>query len=180
MSDPFIGEIRMFAGNFAPNGWAFCNGQLLPISQNAALFSILGTTYGGNGVNTFALPNLQGQIPMHWGQAPSGTQYQLGQTNGSESVTLITSQIPAHNHGVSANAGAGAASPAGAVPAALAWPRGQSGNLPNAFAAAPDGNTTMNPQMIQNAGGSQPHSNMQPSLCVSFIIALNGIYPSRS
>lgn len=177
MSEPFLGEIRMFAGNFAPRGWAFCNGQILPIAQNTALFSILGTTYGGNGQTTFALPNLQGQVPVQWGSAPGGSSYSLGQTGGSENVTLLIGQVPAHSHPVNASNTASTPSVVGAVPATIPAPRG--GTATNSYAASGDG-TTMNPQMVGPAGGSQPHANMQPYLCVSFIIALNGIFPSRN
>lgn len=179
MSEPFLGEIRMFCGNFAPQGWAQCNGQLLPIAQYSALFSILGTTFGGNGTTNFALPNLQGKVAMNWGQSAGGSAYTIGQTGGSETVALTPGQMPAHNHGVNANAGSATGNPSGGVPATLGWPRGISGNLPNAFAAAPDGSTVMNAQMIQSNGGNQAHPNMQPFLCVTFIIALEGIYPSR-
>lgn len=180
MSEPFLGEIRMFGGNFAPRGWALCNGQLLSIAQNTALFSILGTTYGGNGQTTFALPNLQGRVPMHWGAGPGLTPRTLGETGGTENVTLLLTQIPQHNHPVNAAATATSASPAGAVPATVAPPRGSGGAAQNAYAAAPDGATVMNNGMVGQAGGSQPHANIQPFQCVTFIIALEGIFPSRN
>ena len=167
MSEPFLGEIVMFAGNFAPRGWAFCNGQLLPISQNTALFSILGTTYGGNGQTTFALPDLRGRAPVHAGQGPGLSNYALGESTGVESITLTTGQMPAHQHAQPAtNAEEGTNRPSNAVPA--------KGGV---YAGATDG-TTLAP--TTTAGSSQPHSNIQPVLAVNFIIALEGIFPSRN
>lgn len=177
MSEPFIGEVRMFGGNFAPRGWAFCNGQLMSISQNTALFSLLGTTYGGDGQTTFALPNLQGRFPMHWGNAPGLTQRTLGELSGSESVTLLVNQMPAHTHGASAVTTDGNTdNPTGAV-----WARGVDGSsnpLSNYSDATP--NAAMKNGAIAPAGGNQPTPVMNPFLCVSFIIALEGIFPSRS
>jgi microcystin-dependent protein len=174
MSTPFIGEIVMFAGNFAPRGWAFCNGQLLAISQNTALFSILGTTYGGNGQTNFALPNLQSRVPIHPGQGPGLSPYVLGQTGGVETVTLLSNNLPAHNHLVNcAGSGGTQTGPAGGVPAVEST--GTSAN----FAAAGDG-STMNSAMIGIAGGNQPFAIVQPYQCVNFIIALQGIFPSRN
>ena len=173
MSEPFLGEIRMFAGNFAPRGWALCNGQMLAISTNTALFSILGTTYGGNGTTTFGLPDLRSRVPVHAGQGAGLSNYVLGEQTGVENVTLLQGQMPSHNHMVAANAAASATSPAGAVLA------NDARNPSNIYAASGDG-TTMNPQMIALSGGSQPHANLQPVLCVNFIIALNGIFPSRN
>ena len=179
--DPFIGEIKMFGGNFAPSGWALCNGQLLPISQNQALFSILGTTFGGNGSSTFGLPNLQGQVPAHWGSAPGGTIYVIGETGGSENVTLLPTQIPAHNHlmGVS-NVAGDISSPVSAIPAMVNTGSAKT-PVTNALGytnTAPNG--TMPAATVSMTGGNQPHSNMQPFLCVTFIIALVGVFPSRS
>jgi microcystin-dependent protein len=177
MSEPYIGEIIMFAGNFAPRGWAFCNGQILSIAQNTALFSILGTTYGGNGQTTFALPNLQGRVPMHWGAGPGLTPRDLGETSGTETVTLISSQMPAHNHIVNANTAAGTGTePTNSFIAGVA--DANSGGLFPAFEST--ANTTLNPMAVGVAGGSQPHANMQPYQCVSFIIALQGVFPSRN
>jgi microcystin-dependent protein len=177
MSEPFLGEIRMFAGNFAPRGWAFCNGQVLPIAQNTALFSLLGTTYGGNGQTTFALPNLQGRLPMHWGTGPGLTPRSLGEMSGTESVTLISTQMPAHNHAIEASTNQGDQfSPSGNVNAVLINSSTQQPE--NMYSGAP--NTTMAPSSVGLTGGSQPHDNMSPFLCFSFIIALEGIYPSRS
>lgn len=175
MSEPFLGEIRMFSGNFAPSGWALCDGQLLSIAQNTALFSILGTTFGGNGQTTFALPDLRGRVPMGWGQGPGLSPRTLGEQGGSETVTLIANQMPAHTHAAMASSSQGTQfSPEGGVPAVLV---NQSGQPENIYSTTPT--TTMAPQSIGIAGGSQPHQNMQPFLCLSFIIALQGIYPSR-
>ena len=176
MAEPFLGEIRMFAGNFTPRGWALCNGQILPISQNTALFSLLGTTYGGNGVTTFALPDLQSRLPMHWGQGPGLSQRVIGETAGTESVTLINSQMPIHTHTANAASAAGdQPSPSGNV---WAVPSDSQGNTLNAFAATP--NAILAPQAIGNSGGSQPVPIMPPFLCVTYIIALEGIFPSRN
>lgn len=165
MSTPFLGEIKMVAFNFAPKGWALCNGQLLPINQNQALFSILGTTYGGNGQTTFALPDLRGRSPVH-----PGSQVILGQVGGEENHTLTIAEMPAHTHQAAGDANsATVASPTGNVWAA-------SDNNP--FSSAPD--TTMNPASVGTAGGSQPHPNQQPYLVVNFVIALQGIFPSRN
>jgi microcystin-dependent protein len=177
MSEPFIGEIRIFAGNFPPRGWQFCQGQLLSIAQNTALFSILGTTYGGNGMTTFALPDLRGRVPMQPGQGPGLSPRTLGEMGGSENVTLLHNQMPAHNHSVNAsNAQGDNPVPDGGVWAVSIEPN--SGAPLNNYGGAPT--TTMSPQSIGVAGGSQPHTNVQPFLCVNFIIALEGIYPSRN
>jgi microcystin-dependent protein len=176
MSEPFIGEIMMFGGNFAPRGWALCNGQLLPIAQNTALFSILGTTYGGDGITTFALPNMQGRVPMHWGTGPGLTPHAIGESSGTESVTLVSSQMPAHTHLATASSTDGnSTSPANAV-----WATAVDANSQQVSSYGTTANTTMSPQAFSLAGGSQPHDNMQPYLCVTFIIALEGIFPSRS
>jgi len=183
MSEPFVAQIMMFGGNFAPRGWAFCNGQILSIAQNTALFSLLGTTYGGNGQTTFALPNLQGRAPIHAGQSPGTSQYALGEMAGTENVTLISAQMPIHTHTtvvtINANASPQTAS-AEPTDAVMAGGSGQ-----NIYATgAPDGTTTMNAGMatavVGMAGGSQPFSVLQPFLCVNFIIALQGIFPSRN
>lgn len=175
MSDPFVAEIRIFPFNFAPRGWAFCDGQLLPLSQNTALFSLLGTTYGGDGRSTFALPNLQGAAPLQQGQGPGLSPRDLGESSGSQAVTLLAAEIPAHAHGVMATS--------------------QAADLPN-----PDGNTwaqavgdvsafpyyqttgpnAMSPNALQLAGGSLPHNNMHPYLTLNFCIALQGVFPPRS
>lgn len=172
MAEPFIGEIRMFGGNFAPRGWAFCNGQLLSIAQNTALFSLLGTTYGGNGQTTFALPNLQGRYAMHWGSGPGLTPRQLGETAGSESVTLTTQQMPNHYHPLQA---------CGEATADQGRPSGNSLAVTSSpVYANAKADTAMNGASVGPAGGNQPHDNMSPYQCVSFIIALEGIFPSRS
>ena len=165
MSEPYIGEIRMFAGNFAPVNWAFCNGQLIAIAENEALFAVIGTTYGGDGQSTFALPNLQGRVPIH-----QGSGFVIGQLAGTETVTLTTNQIPSHTHAVAALANANAKSPSNAVYG------GQTND--QIYSAAAGGQ--MNAGMVQLAGGSQPHDNMMPFVAVSFIIALFGIFPSQN
>ncbi|MDQ3817862.1 MAG: tail fiber protein [Acidobacteriota bacterium] len=173
MSDPFVAEIRMFAGNFAPKGWALCNGQLLPISQNTALFSLLGTFYGGDGKSTFALPNLQGATPIGQGQSSTGTQYFLGESAGSEFVTLIQSEIPAHTHQVGANTDdlADIQDPGPQVTL------GSAQGLTPYFSG--NQNTNLNFQALSVAGSSFPHNNMMPYLTVTFIIALQGVFPPR-
>ena len=174
MASPFLGEIRMFGGNFAPRGWAFCNGQIMPISQNTALFSLLGTTYGGNGTSTFALPNLQSRVPVHWGTGAGLSSYVIGQQAGQENVTLLQSQMPAHTHLLNAvTSGGNQASPTGNLPAVEST--GTSLNY-----SSDPANTTMNPAAVANAGQSLPVPVVQPYLAVSFIIALVGIFPSRN
>lgn len=171
MSQPFIGEIKMFGGNFAIQGYALCNGQLLSISQNDALFSLIGTTYGGDGQNTFALPDLRGRLPIHQGSL-LGTNFPIGQQSGSETVTLTTNQIPAHNHSMGASSDpAGTGNPTGQVPAA--------NSTANIYSPTAAGSQT-GAGSISPTGGNQPHDNMQPYLCVTFIIALFGIFPPRN
>jgi microcystin-dependent protein len=167
MSSPFLGEIRIFSFNFPPKGWAFCDGQLLPINQNAALFSLLGTTYGGNGQTNFALPNLQGSVPFHAGGGLS-----LGQVGGEINHTLLQSEMPAHTHVVTASSNvADQVTPAGNY-----WAKG----IASAYAGAAGINGAMAATAIPSAGGSQAHNNMSPYLVLSFCIALQGIYPSRT
>ncbi|MCA9032057.1 MAG: phage tail protein [Planctomycetaceae bacterium] len=174
MSEPFVGEIRMFAGNFAPRGWAFCDGQLLAVSQNDALFSLLGTIYGGDGRNTFALPDLRGRVPVHIGTGPGLSQVREGAKAGSENVTLIANQIPTHSHPAQGFTAAGTEpNVANGRPAQVAG--GMYLASPN-----PASLKTLAPATITEMGGSQSHTNMQPFLCVYFIIALVGIYPSRT
>lgn len=165
--DPFIGEIRMFAGAAAPQDWAFCNGQLVQIAQNTALFSILGVTYGGDGKTTFALPNLQGKMPMHWGNGAGLTPRRLGETGGAAAVTLTATELPAHTHPVNVNTDAGDdASP--------------QNNLPGtAMAYSQTANATMNARMFGIAGADQPHNNLPPFQTVNFIICLRGMWPAR-
>jgi microcystin-dependent protein len=175
MSNPFVAEIRIFTGNFAPTGWAQCNGQLLPISQNTALFSLLGTTYGGDGKSNFALPNLQGSAPMQAGQGPGLSLRDLGETSGEQSVTLLQTEMPAHSHGVQA-----AGSSLSPTPASNAWGSGQKG-FGNVYAplTVPT-NVQMNPFGTSISGGNLPHNNMMPFLGLTFIIALQGVFPPRS
>lgn len=170
MSEPFVGEIKMFAGNFAPRGFAFCDGQLLAVSGNDALFSLLGTIYGGDGRTTFGLPDLRGRLPVHQGSGPGLTPRPLGQKSGQETVTLTTAQLPAHGHVLNASAeSADAPQAAGSLPAQTAE---------DAFSTSP--NRTLASAALASTGGSQSHPNVQPFLCINFIIALVGIYPSRT
>lgn len=175
MSDCFIGEIRIFAGNFAPKGWALCNGQLIAITQNTALFSLLGVTYGGDGKTTFALPNLQGRAAMQPGQGPGLSNHNLGQQSGSSTVTLLTNQMPMHTHVPMANGGGGSA--VESVATNNVW--GSSGRNGQPMYSADPGRVPMNPTAMGVAGGSQPHNNMQPYLGLNYIIALQGIFPQR-
>lgn len=173
MSNPYVGEIRMFAGNFAPAGWMFCNGALLPISENETLFNLIGTTYGGDGQSTFALPNLGGRTPVHPGQGPGISQnYQQGETGGVESVTLSVQQIPSHTHPMLASTNPGIASNAQgntvcSSPSINLYVEGQ----------GPD--VQLNAQVVTPRGGSQPHENMQPYLSIQYIISLFGIFPNQ-
>ncbi|MFQ3247862.1 MAG: microcystin-dependent protein [Arenicella sp.] len=175
MSEPFIAEVRIFAGNFAPRNWAFCDGQLLPVAQNTALFSLIGSTYGGDGRTTTGLPDLQGRAPMHPGRGPGLTSRRLGQKLGTETVTLSELQIPSHSHTLRVHAGG--STPVGpSVTASLAnsrtinaWQTNTTANL-----------VTMAPETLSNTGGGQSHTNVQPYLTLNFIIALQGLYPSRS
>ena len=175
MADPFVAEIRIFPFNFAPKGWAWCDGQLMPISQNTALFSLLGTTYGGDGKSTFALPDLQGRAPMHPGQGPGLSLHDLGETGGSETVSLLESELPSHTHSLRADA----ADPADvqAPSAAVVLARSSGGN---AYQSSASGLIPMAPEMLAPAGGDQPHNNLQPYLTFHFCIALQGVYPPRT
>jgi microcystin-dependent protein len=175
MADPFMGEIRIFAGTFAPVNWAFCQGQLLSIQQNSALFSLLSTTYGGDGVNTFALPDLRGRVAVSFGQGPGLSSYQQGQSGGAENQTITTQQMPAHSHAVQATETSSTSDPKGAVPAHPLV----SGAPASPYGANPDGKTTMNSGMIGPSGGGQPVNVVQPYLAINYIIALQGTYPSR-
>ena len=175
MANPFVAEIRIFAGNFAPTGWALCNGQLMSISQNTALFSLLGTTYGGDGKTTFALPNLQGSVPVQAGQGPGLSLYDLGEQIGTQTVTLLDSEMPAHAHTIMADplvTNAKQTSPLNNVP----------GNLTGKTdytSTAPAGGNNMSFAMASIAGGSLPHNNMMPYLALTYIIALQGVFPAR-
>ena len=175
MSPPYVGEIRMFAGNFAPVGWMFCQGQQLAISENDILFQLIGTTYGGDGESTFNLPNLQSRVPIHMGRGPDGTNYTIGEAAGTESVTLTTQQIPIHTHAMlgTNNLAQGTAPNnqqvlAGSTEATVK-PYGTDAPL-----------TTLNAQSLNSQGGSQPHENRQPYLAINFIISLFGIFPTQS
>jgi microcystin-dependent protein len=173
VGQPYIGEIRMFAGSFAPAGWAFCNGALMPISENDALFTLIGTTYGGDGQETFGLPDLQGRLPMHAGQGPGLSQsYQLGEKGGVESVTLSTQQLPIHNHAMLGSTDTAVTS----VPTANVIGKSTAIDL---FVNAVPGDP-LNNQAVTPTGGSQPHENLQPYLCISFIISLYGVFPQQT
>ena len=168
MSTPYVGEIRLFAGNFAPQGWMFCQGQLLSIAENDVLFTLVGTTYGGDGENSFALPDLRGRVPVHQGQVSGLTPRTLGEVGGTETVTLTASQLPVHTHALHANgAAATGTAPGGALLAAT----GSASYDPGAAA------TAMAAGAVGSAGGSQPHDNMAPTLTVNYIISLYGVYP---
>ena len=169
MSNPFIAEVKIFAGNFAPRGWAFCNGQLLPIAQNPALFSLMGTTYGGDGRTTTALPNLQGRAPMHPGNGPGLTSRRLGQVGGTETTILTEAQMPNHTHRGTSGLGDGEDND----------PQSQYLSSSGMYAAT-GSNTPMASEALLNTGGGQLHNNLQPFLSMHFIIALTGLYPSRS
>src|ERR1700756_5671089 len=175
MSNPFLAEIRIFTGNFAPKGWALCDGQLMPISQNTALFSLLGTNYGGDGKSNFALPNLQGSAPMHPGQGPGLSLHDLGETGGSDTVTLVESEIPSHSHGLTASNQAGTdQSPINEMFA------GGVGGI-NLYADVPPASKVqLAGATVAPAGGDQPHNNLMPCLTLNFCIALQGVYPPRS
>lgn len=166
MAQPYVGEIRMFAGNFAPAGWMFCEGQLLPISENETLFQLIGTTYGGDGQSTFALPDLRGRIPIHMGNG-----FILAETGGAEEITLTVSQIPAHNHPSLASTGTATTQTPG--PGVL-FATAQA----SAYFNLPDALTNLSASSVSGTGGSQPHTNFQPYLCVDFIISLFGLFPS--
>nr|WP_294782260.1 tail fiber protein [uncultured Flavobacterium sp.] len=173
MAQPYVGEIRMFAGNFAPVGWMMCEGQLISISENETLFQLIGTTYGGDGESTFALPDLRGRVPLHMGTSSSGTTFQIAQTGGLEEITLTTNQIPSHNHALVATSDlADSASSANAL---------FSTNPPGSkmFSSATP-TTPLNASIIAPNGGSQPHTNFQPYLCIDFIISLFGIFPYQT
>ena len=179
MAQPYVGEIRMFAGNFNPNGWLFCEGQLLAISENETLFQLIGTTYGGDGESTFALPDLRGRIPLHFGNGPDGVNYQLAEQAGVESVTLTTQQIPVHTHPMfcfSDASGAPTSNPQSAVPGVADIT--QYNNLTVAPNTAPNAQLGTPGFNSDPTGGSQPHENHMPFLCINYIISLFGLFPS--
>ena len=172
MPEPYVGEIRMFGGNFPPNGWMFCEGQTLSIAENEVLFQLIGTTYGGDGEETFNLPNLASRVPIHMGTGPDGVTYQIGEQAGTESVTLSTQQIPVHNHALLASTGPGGLNaPAGNITGESAAIKIYIDDTPTA---------AMNAAAVTPAGGSQPHENCQPFLCINFIISLFGVFPSQT
>jgi microcystin-dependent protein len=175
MGQPFVGEIRMFGGNFAPAGWMTCDGQLLPISENDVLFNLIGTTYGGDGQSTFALPNLAARVPVHMGTGPGGTQFSIGQNGGTPSVTLTTNQLPSHTHALVATSSGQQQTPAANTLPADAVPG-------NSEVYGPVGSalTQLVANTIGPSGGSQPHDNMQPYLVITFIISMFGIFPTPS
>jgi microcystin-dependent protein len=178
MSQPYVGEIRCFGFNFAPRDWAFCNGQIIAISQNSALFAILGTTYGGDGQTTFALPNLEGQVPMHWGTGPAGFNTVIGEPQGTASVTLLLPELAQHSHQIEA-ADPAAAANRSAAPTATSFLSGSKGS--NIYQKSPvTPNVTFSPRAITPNGGSLPHDNMQPFLTVNICISLFGIFPARN
>lgn len=170
--DPFVAEIRIFPFNFAPKGWAFCDGQILPLSQNTALFSLLGTTYGGDGKSNFALPDMQGNTPMHPGQGPGLSLHDLGETGGSDTVTLLESEIPSHSHAMTASQSDGTDNKVAAELFAAGVGIGSY--------AAPGSLTNLSDNAITPAGGDQPHNNLEPYLTLNFCIALQGVYPPRT
>lgn len=174
MADPFVAEIRIFPFNFAPKGWAFCDGQILPLSQNTALFSLLGTTYGGDGKSNFALPDMQGNAAMHPGQGPGLSLHDLGETGGSETVSLLQTEIPSHSHGFMASSQPGE-DPAPSPSEALARSVGA-----NLYQTNTQNLVQLAPQALSPAGGDQPHNNMMPFLTLNFCIALQGVFPPRS
>ena len=173
MATPYIGEIRMFGGTYAPYGWSFCNGVLLPISQYDVLFQLIGTTYGGDGVNTFAVPDLQGRLPIHQGQGNNLSNYPIGSRAGVETVTLVPNQLPVHNHGAVGSATGSAAS----NPTNNTW--GNNAIANKSFGPGTSANATMNAASIGYTGNNVPHDNLTPFQVISFIIALQGIYPTQ-
>jgi len=182
MSQPYVGQIDMFGGNFAPRGFAFCNGQIMSIAQNQALFTLIGVIYGGDGFTTFALPNLQSRLPAHWGQGAGLSNYNLGQTGGTSTVTLTSTTMPHHTHSLNAtNTQANSA----VIGNAVLPGQPTSGSPPEFYASQVEGEPALTPYTMAQGvvgmnGGSQPHDNMMPSQCITFVIALQGIYPSRN
>jgi microcystin-dependent protein len=176
MSSPFIAEIKMCGYNFAPRGYAFCNGQILPIAQNTALFALVGTTYGGNGTTTFGLPDLQGRSPLGPGQGPGLSTYVLGQASGTPTVTLLSTEMPAHTHLPQGNSTGGDST----TPASKIWAANAATRSPQPLYSVGTPNTGMNASAIASAGGNSPHQNQQPYLAISFIIALQGVFPARN
>lgn len=177
MADPFVAEIRMFAGNFAPTGWALCDGQLLPISQNTALFSLLGTWYGGDGRSTFALPDLRGRSPLGWGDGAGLTSYSPGEQVGADSVALLPSEMPQHSHTVT-GVGPAVLGTTG-NPSAAAWATSRVGRTTEQLYSTSAGTVAMSPGALSSAGSGVPHDNLPPYSTLTFIIALQGVFPQR-
>jgi microcystin-dependent protein len=181
MSNQFLGEIRIFAGNFAPRGWALCQGQLMAIAQNTALFSLLGTSYGGDGRVTFALPDLRGRAPVQQGQGPGLSPYDVGELQGTELASLLLTEMPGHTHLIGVNNVAGTVTdPTDGIAAPINTGTARSPDLKYLGYTAPPANGTMNPAAMSVAGGGQPHNNLQPYVCITYIIATEGIFPSRN
>lgn len=181
MSSPFLAEIRIFGFNFAPKGWAFCDGQLLPLSQNTALFSLLGATYGGDGKSNFALPNLQGSTPMQQGQGPGLSLRDLGEQSGEQAVTLLQTEMPAHSHVVNCADNTSGTQNSPSSPSPGVWSKvGVVRQEQTVYTTTVAGGGTMSPSATGITGGSQPHNNMMPFLCLNFCIALQGVFPARS
>jgi microcystin-dependent protein len=174
MSEPFVGELRCFGFNFAPANWAFCDGRLIAISQNDVLFNLIGTTYGGDGQNTFALPDLRSRVPIHQGTGSNGTTYPLGALSGTENVTLLMTQIPAHTHSILATTNTAV------LKRPISGTRYAASSGGNTFYATPNATTVIAPATVATAGGNQPHSNIQPYLTLSWCISLFGIYPTEN
>ncbi len=174
MSQPYVGEIRLFAGNFAPAGWGFCDGSLVAISEQETLFNLIGTTYGGDGQNTFALPDLRSRVPVHQGTLAGGSTYTIGQTGGVEAVTITTNQLPLHSHAMAATASGQQASPQGAFFASVSSTQAGA----NAYDTSPVSTPLVATSLLPFTGGNQPHTNIQPTLFVSYIISFFGIFPS--
>jgi microcystin-dependent protein len=181
MQDPYVGQITLYPYNFAPRGWAMCQGQLLPISQNSALFSLIGTVFGGNGISNFALPDLRGRVPVGIGQPPGGSAYGMGEIGGIENVTLLNNEMPAHNHALNATTTQGTDNnPSNAILASPAVGRGGSGSSGQPYNPGTPPNTTLLPTSLAFAGNNLPHNNVQPSLVLTPCIALTGVFPARN
>jgi microcystin-dependent protein len=182
MATDFLGAVKIFAGNFAPKGWTLCQGQLTSIQQNAALFSLLGTVYGGNGTTTFALPDLRGRLPLHWGQGPGLSNYTIGETAGAENITLLAANVPSHNHVF--NASNQTAAPGGPTPQVMLGTLNANSSIGGTYYVGTSSPgfvlDAFNAQALSMAGGNQPHTNIQPTMALTYILALTGIFPTRN